>query len=297
LDGAATTSKVLKLIKAAIDILADGGFDFCKFTTDNTVLNKFLHGAGKLEDKVEESVLGIMWNTTTDVLAYKNPTIRQNHAAPKKRTILQVTASYFDPLGLLSPLIMPAVYLLSLLWEQDYDWDTPVSKEHVAAWLHINAQLRQAVNEIKIPRWHSLQHNQPMNLHVFTDASNMSGGANAYLQQGAHTTLVAVKFKLPAKRCRATITTPKQSAIGAKLANKLLATYAKVYKKLSLHMWTDSEIALCWLYSNKPVNVFVNNRVAQIKKLAPTATWRHIPSAENSADITSRGITAAALIA
>jgi hypothetical protein len=74
-------------------------------------------------------------------------------------------------------------------------------------------------------------------------------------------------------------------------------THDNTHPQLSLHMWTNSEIALCWLHSNKPVNVFVNNQVAQIRKLAPKATWQHIPSAENSADIPSGGLTAADLLA
>jgi hypothetical protein len=301
LSGATTTQKAMDLVQASIDILADGGFDLRKFVTNDASLKSFLKKADKLEEKANQSVLGMLWDTTTDMMTYKAPSMRQNQGHTTKRTILQATASFFDPLGFLSPLIMPAVHLLALLWEQDYDWDKPISTEHATTWLHISTQLHLAVEEIKIPRWHSFERDQPINLHVFTDASNMSGGANAYLQQGNHTTLVAVKFKMPAKRCRATITTPKREleamALGAKIAYKLQTTYAEVYPQLSLHMWTDSEIALCWLHSNKPVNVFVNNRVAQIRKLAPKATWRHIPSAENSADITSRGLTAADLLA
>jgi hypothetical protein len=55
-------------------------------------------------------------------------------------------------------------------------------------------------------------------------------------------------------------------------------------------MWTDSEIALCLVHANRQVDVFVDNRVQKIKELK--AQWRHIPSAQNSANVTSRGMSA-----
>jgi hypothetical protein len=65
-------------------------------------------------------------------------------------------------------------------------------------------------------------------------------------------------------------------------------TYKTIYPQLAVHMWMDSEIALCWVHANRQVDVFVDNCVQKIKELE--AQWRHIPSAQNSADVTSRGM-------
>jgi hypothetical protein len=128
-----------------------------------------------------------------------------------------------------------------------------------------------------------------------TDASNIAGAANAYLQQGNSTVLVAAKAKLPPKSMRPTITTPRRELeamlMGSKLAKTLLDTYNPIYPQLSLHCWSDSEICLSWLSSLKSVNVFVNNRTKLIRELIPDAPWRHVRSADNAADLTSRGMT------
>ncbi|GFX18192.1 uncharacterized protein TNCV_1578711 [Trichonephila clavipes] len=59
--------------------------------------------------------------------------------------------------------------------------------------------------------------------------------------------------------------------------------------KVILH--TDSTIAIAWI--NTPANqlkTFVGNRVSKIQTLSENFEWMHIPSAQNPADITSRGV-------
>lgn len=65
----------------------------------------------------------------------------------------------------------------------------------------------------------------------------------------------------------------------------------------SIHVWTDSEIALHWL--RKPIDnlkVFVANRVTRILDVASVDQFRHICSEENPADLISRGISAENLL-
>jgi hypothetical protein len=55
------------------------------------------------------------------------------------------------------------------------------------------------------------------------------------------------------------------------------------------HLWTDSSIVLTWIQgpSNK-WKTFVGNRVAIIQEETSSATWRHVPSQSNPADLISR---------
>jgi hypothetical protein len=74
---------------------------------------------------------------------------------------------------------------------------------------------------------------------------------------------------------------------------------AKLYKKAiralnTIHesyLWTDSSIVLTWIQcpSNK-WKTFVGNRVATIQEDTTSATWRHVPTQSNPADLTSRGV-------
>jgi len=57
------------------------------------------------------------------------------------------------------------------------------------------------------------------------------------------------------------------------------------------YLWTDSAIVSAWI--QRPSNKwkkFVGNRVALIQEDTAAATWRHVPSQSNPADLISRGI-------
>ena len=74
---------------------------------------------------------------------------------------------------------------------------------------------------------------------------------------------------------------------------------AKLYKKATralnitineYYLWTDSSIVLTWIQG--PPNkwkTFAGNRVATIQEETASATWRHVPTQSNPADLFSRG--------
>jgi hypothetical protein len=75
---------------------------------------------------------------------------------------------------------------------------------------------------------------------------------------------------------------------------------AKLYKKAiralnttidESYLWTDSSIVLTWVQipSNK-WKTFVDNRVAIIQEETASATWRHVPTQSNPADLISREV-------
>jgi hypothetical protein len=62
------------------------------------------------------------------------------------------------------------------------------------------------------------------------------------------------------------------------------------------YLWTDSSIVLTWIQD--PSNrwkTFVGNRVPTIQEETASATWRHVPSQSNPADLISRGVKPATL--
>ena len=60
-------------------------------------------------------------------------------------------------------------------------------------------------------------------------------------------------------------------------------------------MWSDSQIALHWIFSEKRLSTFVANHVQEIHKLLPDATWQYCPTQSNPADLVTRGISFHAL--
>ena len=55
-------------------------------------------------------------------------------------------------------------------------------------------------------------------------------------------------------------------------------------------VWTDSQGVLHWLTTCKPLSVFVQNRVAEIRQHS-TTTFSYIPTLQNPADLPTRGCT------
>ena len=56
----------------------------------------------------------------------------------------------------------------------------------------------------------------------------------------------------------------------------------------SVQLWTDSQLVLFWITNNKRLKPFVNNRVSEIRSVS--TSWRYCPSADNPADLLTRGV-------
>ena len=80
---------------------------------------------------------------------------------------------------------------------------------------------------------------------------------------------------------------------GATLLSKLLNQVRHAFKMDLSHVvaWSDSTIVLHWLDGNPcRFKTFVGNRVASILEFLPSATWKHVPTANNPADCATRGL-------
>ena len=88
-------------------------------------------------------------------------------------------------------------------------------------------------------------------------------------------------------------TVPRLELEGAVLLTKLLSNCGSTLNISSehWHAWTDSSIVLCWI-SSKPSNwkIFVSNRISFILEFTTPGTWRHVPTEDNPADCSSRGL-------
>lgn len=61
--------------------------------------------------------------------------------------------------------------------------------------------------------------------------------------------------------------------------------------QMEVCLWSDSTITLNWITSpSRRWEVFIANRIEEIQRLTEIKDWRHIASADNPADMLSRGL-------
>ena len=82
--------------------------------------------------------------------------------------------------------------------------------------------------------------------------------------------------------------------IGARLTS--FAREALDLSSVCTFLWSDSTTALAWIKGNDEWGTFVGNRVREICSLTDPNDWRHVPGANNPADLPSRGCTPAQLL-
>ena len=86
------------------------------------------------------------------------------------------------------------------------------------------------------------------------------------------------------------ISIPRLELVAAHMATNLLANVNATLTGVASpdqYLWSDSTVVLWWLRHKGEYRQSVANRVAKILEY-PSATWLHVPSAENPADLTSR---------
>jgi hypothetical protein len=137
-------------------------------------------------------------------------------------------------------------------------------------------------------------------IHGFCDSSELAYGACFYIRSTdvkQHTScdlLRSTSRVAPLKK----LNIPRLALCVATLLAKL---FRKAIRALNInyneaYLWTDSSIILTWIQGapNK-WKTFTGNRVAFIQEETASATWKHVPTQSNAADLISRGIEPATL--
>ena len=131
-------------------------------------------------------------------------------------------------------------------------------------------------------------------LYVFVDASTIALSAVAYIRTQKQDEIFQTSFLLG--KCKIApikqISVPKLELEAAVLSTRLrtLIETEMTLKFEKIYLWTDSCVVLDWISSTKKQNVFVSNRLEEIKKTTKTDEWNHVPTNFNPADHGTRGL-------
>ena len=98
-----------------------------------------------------------------------------------KHNVLARIASIFDPLGLLSPIVIAHKTFLQKLWQDNLLWDEQLQHHHQEEWDHLSYAIPR-MSQIYMPRKVICANAINIQLHGFCDSSEQAYGACLYIR-------------------------------------------------------------------------------------------------------------------
>ncbi|XP_030854473.1 uncharacterized protein LOC115929512 [Strongylocentrotus purpuratus] len=301
-----STPSVQRAVKLATDVTAacEGrGFHLTKWVCNEPEVMKTIPEKEKAKsvqdlsldnkNQVTERALGIIWSTSEDTFGVK---IDLKAKPLTRRGILSTVSSVFDPLGCVSPVVLPAKQLLQTLCRSQLGWDAEIPSELMRKWLQWRTELPKLM-QFKMERCLKPDGFAPQSvtLHHFSDASEKGYGVVSYLRWENED---EVRMKFLTSKARVAplkeVSIPRMELTAANVAVRI---DHMIKQELDIpieetYFWTDSQTVLGYINnSTARYKTFVANRLAVIRDGSKPSQWRYVESSLNPADICSRGIT------
>ena len=138
------------------ELLARGGFRLTKWVSNSTLVVASMPESERarsvkdlcFEELFIERALGVYWNIGCDEFRFK---IKVNDKPPTRRGILSIVSSVYDPLGFVSPFVLPAKILVQELCRRNLGWDDPIHVDRLTRWKIWQEELEK-LEQFSIPR-------------------------------------------------------------------------------------------------------------------------------------------------
>ncbi|XP_047041982.1 uncharacterized protein LOC124646011 [Helicoverpa zea] len=299
ITGSDDAQELVYIHRSVTQALQSACFHLRKFKTNNSSIfnNVIVNEQDKLLFSESISTLGLGWTPSSDVLHFPIKGFSSDDSQTiTKRLIMSNAFKIFDPLGILSPVVVKPKIMLQNLWQLKLDWDQPVPDAIKNDWNKFSESIKYLSN-LQVPRLVLGESPQCIELHSFSDASKHAYGACIYMRcinmNGDVTVrLLCAKSKVaPLKPT----TIPRLELCAALLAAKLTRAVLDSLRRkpAKLVHWCDSSVVLCWMRCDaSKLKVYVANRVTEIRELTSSSAWRYVPTQSNPADLISRGVDA-----
>ncbi|XP_038106598.1 uncharacterized protein LOC119766232 [Culex quinquefasciatus] len=307
LSGADSPDEAIECLKQLQGLLSRGGFPIHKWSSNESAVMDQIP-EGEREKLIDLD--GLTGGVVKALGLYRSPgddefrfTANQADADADatKRRVLSEIGKFFDVLGLLSPVIIKAKILMQRVWLAGLSWDVLLEGGLASTWEQFQIAL-PFVRDIRIPRYVIGPGNIALELHGYSDASEVAYGAVIYVRslfpsgKSPQMRLLCSKSKVaPTKQ----LDIHRLELLGCRLLSKLVV---KVLAALKLPfrnvvLWSHSQVVLAWL--KKPLDQlqsFVRNRVAEIRNETSNFIWLYVRTKDNPADLVSRGMFPAELM-
>ena len=236
-------------------------------------------------EQPDGKLLGVPWDRKQDTISV---TLSPDSEPATKRIVLSKLARVYDPLGLASPTTLTGKLVYRSACDSKIPWDGTLPEPLQKKWKLWNETLQSYTIPRSLAPYH--QPIQEITLHGFGDASSNGVCAVVYAvvkqEDGVTQGLVCSKSRI-AKR---NLTIPRLELISGHMTVNLATNVqqALTSHQATVHCWLDSTVALFWINNQGEYRQFVENRVQKIHQ-HDNVRWHHVPTADNPADIGSRG--------
>lgn len=159
-DSTNTVEEAISLPYKIITVHKESGFRLVKWASNSAEFMQSIPKEIRLPDydqMDEVRMLGIIWNFKRDELVFNldfkkiDQELINGKVIPTKRKMLKFLMTIFDPLGILSPLVIKLKILFQELWRLDIGWDDQVPEGIFEKWNNWLAETN-SLQRVSIPR-------------------------------------------------------------------------------------------------------------------------------------------------
>ncbi|PIC11431.1 hypothetical protein B9Z55_029090 [Caenorhabditis nigoni] len=295
-----TLKEVLADYRASKDVFQKMHMNLREFMcNDKTVMAQIPE-----EDRAKNSTckfLGHSWNAEQDTFTIKIAVPPPGR--PTKRQLASFQASTFDPLGLISPIVVPIKTLMAKVHETDTPWKSPIPDHLVEEYENIQSTFTEAT--YTVPRKVTpLNGYKRSSLVIFSDATLEHYAMCAYLRFECNNDTVESRLIFSKSRIRPkntkNLTIPRMELLGLLIAANAAVTLVDELNIdiTSVTFFCDNTSVLHWITHQKSLDKWVQSRVKSIQRVRQILEEKHlqpsfrfVPTNMNPADIATRGET------
>ena len=159
LSGCNTEADLLTYYSQSRDVMGQAGFNLRSWSTNSHCLQETIKADSTSDPNTTVGLLGLRWNTVTDILSLAERHFPAINTLVTKREILQASSQSFDPLGWATPVTVKAKILLQEIWQTKFTWDEPLPDPTEDRWIAILTDLKE-LPQLMTPRTY-FPSNQP----------------------------------------------------------------------------------------------------------------------------------------
>jgi len=189
LSGFNSAEKLLVYYRESRNLLSQAKFNLRSWSTKLRAVTGEDHTS---DPNPTVGLLGLCWNTSTDVMSLTNRKLPAISTLLTKRDVLQISS---HPLGWATPVTVKIKILMQEIWQAKLPWDEPLLQTFKDKWIEILADL-QELPQLVFPR-HYFPSNEPGTqidtMFAFADAAY---GGVVYLNSGNNVCMAMSKARV-----------------------------------------------------------------------------------------------------